>query len=78
MRKAVKSDGIKYWEYILLYVDDALVVSKHDERILCKEIEKYLEMKKNFIGTPSIYLGDKVNKVVMNNGVEASSFSYSQ
>ena len=29
MRPAIKSDGNTYYEYILLYVDDALVVSEH-------------------------------------------------
>ena len=35
-------------------------------------------MKEASIGPPSIYLSGKVNKVVMNNGVEAWSFSSSQ
>ena len=78
IRKAVKYDGTKYWEYVLLYVDDALVVSEHGENILREEIDTYFEMKEKSIGTPSIYLGDKVRKVVINNGVEEWSFSSSQ
>ena len=38
MREAVKSDGSQYWEYVLLYTDDALVVSENAERILREEI----------------------------------------
>ena len=34
MRPAIKSDGNTYYEYILLYVDDALVVSENAESIL--------------------------------------------
>ena len=34
MRPAIKSDGNTYYEYILLYVDDALVVSENAEGIL--------------------------------------------
>ena len=34
MRLAIKSNGYTYYEYILLYVDDALVVSENAESIL--------------------------------------------
>ena len=34
MRKATKSNGLKYWEYILVYVDDVLVISEHPDRIM--------------------------------------------
>ena len=34
MRPAIKSNGNTYYEYILLYVDDALVVSENAESIL--------------------------------------------
>ena len=39
MRKTIKSDGgSRYWEYVLLYTDDALVVSENGERVLREEI----------------------------------------
>ena len=38
MRPAVKSDGAKYWEYILLYTDDSLCVSENPENMLRKEL----------------------------------------
>ena len=38
MRPAIKSDGNTYYEYILLYVDDTLVVSENDESILHNEL----------------------------------------
>ena len=28
LRPAIKSDGLEYYEYVLLYIDDALVVGK--------------------------------------------------
>jgi hypothetical protein len=34
MREAQKDDGTQYWEYILLYCDDALVVSMNGDRLL--------------------------------------------
>ena len=35
MRQAVKpSDGTEYWEYLLLYVDGALVISMNTKSII--------------------------------------------
>ena len=38
MRPAIKSDGTKCYDYVLLYVDDALVVSENAESILRNEL----------------------------------------
>jgi hypothetical protein len=78
MRPAVKADGSEYWEYVLLYCDDALVISENGEKVLRNEIGKYFELKEESIGAPDIYLGGKMNKVTLDNGVEAWSFSSSQ
>ena len=40
MREAVHSNGSKYYEYILLYVDDALAISEYPKESLL-EIDKY-------------------------------------
>ena len=45
MREATKTDGTDYWEYVLLDVDDCLVVSDHRENMLREEIGKYLNLK---------------------------------
>ena len=45
MRPAIKSDGNEYYEYVLLYIDDALVISENAESILRNEIGKYFELK---------------------------------
>ena len=78
MRCAVNSDGGEYWEYVLLYCDDVLVISEHGEATLRNEIGKYFELKEESIGPPSIYLGGKMSRVTLKNGVEAWSFSSSQ
>ena len=78
MRKAVKSDGSEYWEYVLLYTDDALVVSENGEHVLRREIGKYFELKEESIGPPQLYLGGRMRKVELTNGVKAWSFSSSQ
>ena len=78
MRPAIKSDGNTYYEYILLYVDDTLVVSENAESILCNELGRYFHLKEESIGPPTIYLGSRVCKVELENGVWAWSFSSSQ
>jgi hypothetical protein len=78
MRPAKHSDGTEYYEYILLYTDDALVVGEHAETILRKELGRYFELKESSIGPPKIYLGGNVRKVQLNNGVECWAFGSSQ
>ena len=78
MRKAVKpSDGTEYWEYVLLYVDDALAISHCPKEVLEKKIGKYWIMKPTSIGQPKLYLGNKVSEVTLENGVTAWTFSSS-
>ena len=45
MRPAIKSDGNECYEYVLLYTDDALVISENAESILRYELGKYFELK---------------------------------
>ena len=78
MRPAIKSDGTKCYDYVLLYVDDALVVSEKAESILRNELGRYFELKEESIGPPDHYLGGKVRKVQLENGVYAWAFSSSQ
>jgi hypothetical protein len=78
MRPAVTSEGNEYWEYVLLYVDDALVVSANGEHVLRNEIGKYFDLKEGSIGPPKLYLGGKVSQVTLANGMKAWSFSSSQ
>ena len=78
MRPAIKNDGNTYYEYILLYIDDALVVSENAESILRNEIGRYFHLKEESIGPPTIYLGGRVRKVQLENGVWAWRFSSSQ
>ena len=78
MRPAIKSDGNTYYEYILLYVDEVLVVSENAESILRNELGRYFHHKEESIGPPTVYLGGRVRKVQLENGVWAWSFSSSQ
>ena len=67
-----------YWEYVLLYTDDALVVSENGETVLRDELGKYFQLKEESIGPPDIYLGGKVTKVMLKNGAMSWAFSASQ
>ena len=78
LRPAKKNDGSEYYEYVLLYTDDALVISDNGESILRNEIGKYFELKESSIGPPKIYLGGHVRKVELSNGVKCYAFSSSQ
>ena len=69
MRKSIDIQGKKYYEYILLYTDDALVISHKPEKILRDELGKYFGLKEASIGPPKIYLGGKMRKVNLNNGI---------
>ena len=57
MRPSTKDDGSPYYEYVLLYVDDVLVISEQGEHVLRNEIGKHFEMKEESFGPPTIYLG---------------------
>ena len=78
MREYQKYYGTPVWEYVLIYVDDALIISNRGEDVIRKEFGKYFYAKDGYIEPPSIYLGNKVSKVTIENGVGAWSFSSPQ
>jgi hypothetical protein len=64
IRKNFKPDGQAYYEYLLVYVDDVLVVS-HDPEKIMKAIGKRFEIKNNEYGPPTIYLGAGISKITV-------------
>ena len=78
MRPALKSDGSTCCECVLICTDDALVISENAEKILRTEIGRHFKLKEESIGPPTIYLGARVRKVVLENGAEAWASSSSQ
>ena len=74
----MNSDGTKCYDYVLLYVDDALVVSENAESILRNDLGRYFELKDESIGPPDHYIGGKVRKVELENVVNAWASSSSQ
>ena len=70
-------DGYKYYAYMLLYVDDALAIH-HDATSALDELDRYFQMTPGLVGDPDIYLGAKLQKIQIENGVEAWSMSSSK
>jgi hypothetical protein len=58
MRPTVKADGSKYYEYILCYIDDILVVSERPKRIMEGLEAKYV-LKAGSVSEPTTYLRAK-------------------
>jgi hypothetical protein len=73
-----RSDGSDYYEYILLYIEDCLVLGENAEKVLRKDLGGYFTLKEELIGPPKIYLGGSMRKVQLNNGIKCWSFSSSQ
>jgi hypothetical protein len=68
--------GVSYWAYILIYVDDILCVH-HDPGSPLAKLDEYFKMKYGSIQVPTFYLGAKLKKTVLPNGVVAWGMSSS-
>lgn len=65
MRKNFRNGGTPYYEYLLVYVDDVMVVSHAPEEVM-KQIGTEFEIKNNEYGPPTSYLGAGISKVLGN------------
>lgn len=61
MRKAIKANGEKYWEYVFVYTDDVLAMSENPEAIL-QEMNRHFLLKPDSIGPPTRYLGATISE----------------
>ena len=61
-------DNVPYYAYVLLYIDDCMAIS-HDVAATLREIDKFFPMKPGSIGDPDVYLGGKLRKIRLPNGV---------
>ena len=71
------SDNVRYYSYILCYVDDILVIN-HDSMSVLGRINEYLPLKPTSVGDPDVYLGAKLRNVRLDNGVYAWALSPSK
>ena len=70
MKACEKEDGTEYWAYVLLYVDDVMVIH-HDAMSILTRLDKYFKLKPGSIGDPKMYLGTTLKKMRLENGVTA-------
>jgi hypothetical protein len=63
-------DGVLYWAYILIYVDEILCVH-NDPGSPLENLDEYFKMKEGSIQVPTFYLGAKLKKTVLPNDVVA-------
>jgi hypothetical protein len=68
---------VLYWSYIMIYVDDILCVN-HDPSAPLVKLDEYFKMKEGSIQVPSFYLGAKLKKTDLPNGVVAWGMSSSK
>ena len=71
------ADNVPYYTYILLYVDDCMAIS-HNAIATLQEIDKFFQMKPGSISDPDVYLGGKLQKIRLPNGVIAWANSSSK
>ena len=61
-RANAKENGFKYYEYLLVYVDDVLIIS-HNPNVHLEAIQAQYELNPASIGPPNRYLGADVKRV---------------
>jgi hypothetical protein len=74
LRLSKQSTGEEYYEYVLLYVDDVLVISENAEKVQRSEIGQHFVLRDESIGPPLQYRGGKLQLVTLDNGVKAWAF----
>jgi hypothetical protein len=61
-RASTRSDGSKYYSYLLVYVDDILIVDETPKKWM-DLLETQFQVKPSSIGPPTVYLGSNIQKV---------------
>lgn len=75
LRKSTNSDGSNaHYSYILVYVDDILIVAHKPEGFM-NMLSKHYYVKESSIGPPNLYLGTKYKKVMDRSGRQCWSSS---
>ena len=74
MRPATKSSGERYYEYVLCYVDDVLVISSQPMRSM-DGIREVFKLKGDKAEKPDMYLGAQITEVQTDNGTKCWSLS---
>ena len=67
MKPETDSQGFKYYSYILVYVDDLLIIDKQPSRYM-KMVQSDFTVKQDSIKRPTTYLGAEIGKVTYPDG----------
>ena len=73
-RAHVKKNGEKYYEYLLVYVDDILCISENTKPIV-DEIRALYRLKENSVIPPKRYLGADTKILQMKSGIQCWTMS---
>ena len=65
IRPSMKPDGERYYEYMLIYVDDLLCIG-HQAHEAMSELKQFMKFKKDKIEAPRMYLGATLEKKTLN------------
>ena len=77
MRPATKPGGFQYYEYILVYVDDVLVLS-HEPQKSIEGITAVFKLKNDKAEKPDMYLGAQIEEVKTSEGTKCWTMSSSK
>jgi hypothetical protein len=72
----VKCNGFAYYEYISVYVDDLLVISKHPN-VIIQGISTCYRMKEGSVTKLELYLGAQIKEFRLSNQETSSCWSLS-
>jgi hypothetical protein len=61
-REATKPNGFEYYEYLLTYVDDILIIS-HNPKPIIEILGSRYDLKPESIGSPEWYLGANIANI---------------
>ena len=66
IRPAAKSDGTRYYSYILCYVDDILTIDVDAEKVMKEIGDERFKFKNDEIAEFNTYLGARIKKRALN------------
>ena len=67
IKSAIDKTWNEYYTYILVYIDDLLILEKYPQNYMTMLESKYT-VKPSFIGDPKLYLVDDVGKLLYGDG----------
>jgi hypothetical protein len=76
MKAKVKPTGDEYWEYILIYSDDILVMS-HELQMVMLGLMKAYTLKEGSVAKPKTYLGADVAEHIFSDAVDPETIRWS-